>query len=114
MVDGDLAKIVPLVRQAVELGADVIKADPTDDVADYREVVRVARVPVLVRGGGKASDEEILRRTEGLIRQGAAGIVYGRNVVQHKNPAAMVQALMAVVHHGASADEAMGVLGKGE
>jgi fructose-bisphosphate aldolase, class I len=114
MVDGDLAKIVPLVRQAVELGADVIKADPTDDVADYREVVRVARVPVLVRGGGKASDEEILRRTEGLIRQGAAGIVYGRNVVQHKNHAAMVQALMAVVHHGASADEAMGVLGKGE
>jgi fructose-bisphosphate aldolase, class I len=114
MVDGDPAKIVPLVRQAVELGADVIKADPTDDVADYREVVRVARVPVLVRGGGKASDEEILRRTEGLIRQGAAGIVYGRNVVQHKNPAAMVQALMAVVHHGASADEAMGVLGKGE
>ena len=33
MVDGDLKKIMPLVRQAVELGADIIKADPTDDVA---------------------------------------------------------------------------------
>ena len=32
MVDGDLEKILPLVRQAVELGADIIKADPTDDV----------------------------------------------------------------------------------
>jgi len=31
-VDGDPAKIIPLVRQAVELGADIIKADPTDDV----------------------------------------------------------------------------------
>jgi len=31
MVDGDITKILPLVRQAVELGADVIKADPTDD-----------------------------------------------------------------------------------
>ena len=31
-VDGDVEKIVPLVRQAVELGADVIKADPTDDL----------------------------------------------------------------------------------
>src|SRR3984885_7980840 len=30
MVDGDPEKIVPLVRQAVELGADIIKADPTD------------------------------------------------------------------------------------
>src|SRR5215813_6661548 len=30
MVDGDLKKILPLVRQAVELGADIIKADPCD------------------------------------------------------------------------------------
>ena len=106
MVDGDPGKIVPLVRQAVELGADIIKADPTDDVSAYRQVVEIARVPVLVRGGGRASDEEILRRTEGLVAQGAAGIVYGRNVVQHSNPAGMVRALMAVVHDGASAEEA--------
>lgn len=110
MVDGDPDKIVPLVRQAVELGADIIKADPTDDVSVYHEVVRIARVPVLVRGGGKATDEEILKRTEGLIRQGAAGIVYGRNVVQHANPAGMVRALMAVVHDGATAVEAARLL----
>ena len=28
MVDGNIDKILPLVRQAVELGADIIKADP--------------------------------------------------------------------------------------
>lgn len=106
MVDGDPDKIVPLVRQSVELGADIIKADPTDDVSVYHEVIRTARVPVLVRGGGKASDQEILQRTEGLIQQGAAGIVYGRNVVQHPNPAGMVRALMAVVHDGFAAVEA--------
>jgi DhnA family fructose-bisphosphate aldolase class Ia len=33
MVDGDEKKIIPLVRQAAELGADVIKADPTDNVS---------------------------------------------------------------------------------
>ena len=32
----------PLVRQATELGADVIKADPTDDVADYHRVIEAA------------------------------------------------------------------------
>ena len=106
-VDGDVEKIVPLVRQAVELGADVIKADPTDDPAEYPRVVQAAGTrPVLVRGGGRVSDEEILRRTEAIMRQGAAGIVYGRNVVQHEDPAAMTRALMAIVHGGASAEEA--------
>lgn len=107
MVDGDLEKILPLVRQAVELGADIIKADPTDDVSVYHRVVEISgRIPVLVRGGGKAPDAEILSRTEALMQQGAAGIVYGRNIIQHANPAGMTRALMAVVHEGASATAA--------
>lgn len=107
MVDGDLAKIKPLVRQAVELGADIIKADPTDDVSVYHQVVQISGgIPVLVRGGGKATDEEILTRTYNLIQQGAAGIVYGRNIIQHANPAGMTQALMAVVHDGATVEQA--------
>lgn len=32
--------------------------------------------PVLVRGGGKASEEEIMQRTYQLMKQGAKGIVY--------------------------------------
>jgi len=104
MVDGDIEKILPLVRQAVELGADIIKADPTDDVSIYHKVVGISgRIPVLVRGGGKAPDKEILARTEELIKQGVAGIVYGRNVIQHANPAGMTRALMSIVHDGATA-----------
>jgi len=108
MVDGDLNKILPLVRQAVELGADIIKADPTDDVAVYHKVVETAgKIPVLVRGGGKAADAEILSRTEKLIGQGIAGIVYGRNIIQHQNPSGMTRALMAVVHENATAEAAL-------
>jgi class I fructose-bisphosphate aldolase len=111
MVDGDLDKILPLVRQAVELGADIIKADPTDDVSVYHKIVEIAgRIPVLVRGGGKAPDREILERTEKLIQQGAAGIVYGRNIIQHLNPAGMTRALMAIVHDGATAAKAAAFL----
>lgn len=107
MVDGDLEKILPLVRQAVELGADIIKADPTDDVSVYHRVVEIAgRIPVLVRGGGKAPDQEILSRTERLMKQGTAGIVYGRNIIQHHDPAGMTKALMAIVHEGATAADA--------
>ena len=107
MVDGDIDKILPLVRQAVELGADVVKADPTDDVSRYHEVIQVAAgKPVLVRGGGRVADAEILQRTFELMGQGAMGIVYGRNVVQHANPAGMTRALMAVVHDGAAPEQA--------
>ena len=109
--DGALEKVLPLVRQAVELGADVIKADPTDDPADYHEVIRMAGdVPVLVRGGGRVADEELLRRTAQVLRCGAAGIVYGRNIIQHPKPAAMTQALMAMLHQDASVEQALAVV----
>ena len=108
MVDGDIEKILPLVRQAVELGADIIKADPCDDVSQYHEVIRIAcGVPVLVRGGGSVPDEVILKRTFDLMTQGASGIVYGRNVIQHKNPAGMTRALMSIVHNNSSVESAM-------
>ncbi len=112
MVDGDEVKITHLVRQAVELGADVIKADPTDDVSLYHKVVETAGgVPVLVRGGGKVDDETILKRTQGLLEQGVSGIVYGRNVIQHDNPAGITRALMAMLHDGASVPDALTLIG---
>jgi fructose-bisphosphate aldolase, class I len=111
-VNGDPERIRALVRQAVELGADVIKADPTDDLGDYPSVIEVAGpIPLLVRGGGRASDEEVLRRTEAVMHAGAAGIVYGRNVIQHDRPSAMTRALMSVVHDGVAADTALASLG---
>jgi class I fructose-bisphosphate aldolase len=109
--DGALEKIIPLVRQAVELGADVIKADPTDNPVDYHEVIRVAGdVPVLVRGGGRVGDEELLRRTEEVLNQGAAGIVYGRNIIQHPKPAAMTHALMSMLHQKATVEQALAIV----
>lgn len=111
MVDGDIKKILPLVRQAVELGADIIKADPTKDVDDYHRVVQIAgNTPVLVRGGSKASDEEILKRTKTLMGQGVAGIVYGRNIIQHKKPNLITKVLMDMVHKGISVEEGMEML----
>lgn len=111
-VDGNIDLILPLVRQAAELGADIIKADPCTNVQDYHRVIEIAQgLPVLVRGGGRVSDAEILSRTVELMKQGAKGIVYGRNVVQHAHPGAITRALMAVVHDGASADAAMDLMG---
>jgi len=112
IVDGDIHKIIPLVRQAVELGADIIKADPAEDLHEYHRVIETAgHIPVLVRGGSKAPDEDILRRTKMLMEQGAAGIVYGRNIIQHRHPAAITKALMGIVHDDITVEEAMHFLG---
>jgi fructose-bisphosphate aldolase, class I len=112
MVDGDTRKVVSLVRQARELGADLIKADPTDDVDDYHLVVQAAGdVPVLVRGGGRVSDAELLRRTAAVLAQGARGVVYGRNIIQHADPAGITRALMALLHDDCSPEKALSLVG---
>jgi fructose-bisphosphate aldolase, class I len=112
LVDGDVNRIAPLVRQAVELGADLIKADPTDDISEYGKVVEVASgIPVLVRGGGRVPDRELLQRTADVLAAGAVGIVYGRNIIQHSDPAGITRALMAVLHENASVDSALALIG---
>ena len=106
-VNGDIDQILPIVRQAVELGADIIKADPTDDADEYHRVVQIAGgIPVLVRGGGRVADLELLTRTKKVLDQGAAGIVYGRNIIQHANPAGMTRALMSMLHENAGVEQA--------
>lgn len=105
--DDDLASIVPLVRQAAELGADLIKADVAADLDNYHRVIEAASgVPVLVRGGSVVDDATMLRRAAGVLASGARGLVFGRNVVQHPHPAAIVAALLAVLE-GATPDEAL-------
>jgi DhnA family fructose-bisphosphate aldolase class Ia len=114
MVDGDTTKVVSLVRQARELGADLIKADPTDNLDDYHLVVQAAGdVPVLVRGGGKVSDAELLYRTAAVLSQGARGVVYGRNIIQHANPAGITRALLAMVHYDCPPDKALSLIEAG-
>ncbi len=105
-VDGDADKIVTLVRLASEMGADIIKADPTEHTDDFHRVIEAARVPVLVRGGGKEDLKNVLQKSAALLAQGAKGMVYGRNVYQHDNPKAVVSALMAMIHDGVSGEEA--------
>ena len=106
MVDGDADKIVTLTRLAREMGADIVKADPTTDPTDFHHVVQAARCPVLVRGGGREDLRQVFARSRVLLDQGAVGMVYGRNVYQHNNPSAVVRALMAMIHQGASAEAA--------
>jgi DhnA family fructose-bisphosphate aldolase class Ia len=108
---GDADKLVPLCRQAIELGTDILKPDPTDDPKDFHRIIEAAGDrPVLALGGGKVAEEQILARTHVLMQQGARGVVYGRNVFEHPNPAGMIRAVMAIVHEGATSRKALSSL----
>ena len=113
LADGDKEKMVPLIRQARELGADVIKADPTDNPEDYHEVIEAARCPVLVRGGGKADLKTVFEKSYAFLQQGAMGLVYGRNIYQHSNPTLITSALMAMIHNDATPEEAWDIYQSG-
>ncbi|MQB44949.1 class I fructose-bisphosphate aldolase [Rhizobium sp. ICMP 5592] len=113
MVDGDADKIVTLTRLAREMGADIVKADPTTNAEDFHKVVEAARCPVLVRGGGKEDLRAVFDKSAALMRQGAMGMVYGRNIYQHANPGAVVRGLMAIIHDDAGGDDAFALYQRG-
>lgn len=112
--NSDVARSVALVRQAVELGADAVKTDPLDNLDEYHKVIESASgKPVLLRGGSRVTDSELLSRTYALMRQGAAGVVYGRNIYQHRHPERILKACSAIVHKNASVTDAETMLSGG-
>lgn len=110
-LNDDIQKTIALARQAVELGADIVKADIAENLSDYHLVVEAASPrPLLPRGGSRVPDQKVLERTHALIQEGAAGVVYGRNIYQHPHPQRMVRACQAIVHEGASVAQAARIL----
>ncbi len=101
-------KVAIAARVAAELGADWLKMPYAEG---YEHVVRTSFVPVVMLGGVKAGDERILLETiHTALAAGAAGVAIGRNIFQARNPAAMTAAVAAIIHQGASVDEALALL----
>lgn len=90
-------------RIAAELGASFVK---TYFCEDFEKIVESCPVPVIIAGGKKISEKDALRLACDAISKGASGVDMGRNIFQSGHPAAMIQAVRAIVHKGASVDEA--------
>lgn len=89
-------------RVACELGADVVKlnfpkiehAKAADQPAPYNEwrpsleeavqkiVSSAGKTLVIFAGGGRVSDEEVLKHVEVAMQAGATGLIFGRNIWQ--------------------------------
>ena len=95
-------------RIGAELGARFVKTYYCDD---FEKVVEGCPIPVLIAGGPKMDTElDALRTTHDAIQGGAVGVVMGRNIWQSDHAVPMIRAIRAVIHEGASQEEAHGLL----
>lgn len=85
-------------RVAGELGADLIKTDFLDTESETADIVSTSLVPILLAGGPKMDDAHAVEVVERSVRAGAAGIIFGRNVFQSKDPIAFLRAARRAVH----------------
>lgn len=109
--DVDLVKNV--ARVGWELGADVLKVPYTGSPDTFREVVRGVGAPVLISGGPKSeSDRDFIAMVHGSLEAGGAGVSVGRNLWQHRDPAAITRAVARLVHDRVNLEDALHELGK--
>lgn len=95
-------------RAAMEIGADIVKSYYTGDPDSFHEAVEGCPVPIVILGGAKSDDiKDVLSDVFYAMQAGAKGIAIGRNIWQHKNTLAMVEAMTGLVHEKWSIDQAM-------
>src|SRR5438132_1218073 len=86
------------VRLCAELGADIVKTNwPGDEDAFGRLVNAVKGIPMVLAGGSRVEDAELLRRMECAMQAGAIGCSVGRNIFMHRSPEAITRALSRVI-----------------
>jgi putative autoinducer-2 (AI-2) aldolase len=83
-------------RICAELGAHFVKTYYVPE--GFETVTASCPVPIVMAGGKKLPELEALTMAHRAVSEGAAGVDMGRNIFQSDAPAAMIQAVGAVVH----------------
>jgi len=91
-------------RIAAELGARVVK---TYWCENFERVTGGCPVPVVMAGGPQVDTElEVFEFVYDGMQKGAIGVNLGRNVWQNDFPVAMIKAIRAIIHKGATPGQA--------
>ena len=99
------------VRLCAELGADIVKTNwPGSGEAFGRLVESTAGVPVVLAGGSRVEDRELLERMQAATEAGGIGCSVGRNIFMHRDPEAITRALSRVIRGRWNAEKAHAAL----
>ena len=91
-------------RICAELGAQYVKTYYVEQ--GFETVTASCPVPIVMAGGKKIPELDALTMAYRAVQQGAAGVDMGRNIFQSDDPAAMIQAVKAVVHENETPEKA--------
>jgi putative autoinducer-2 (AI-2) aldolase len=91
-------------RICAELGAQFVKTYYVEE--GFERVTAGCPVPIVMAGGKKLPELDALTMAHRAVSEGAAGVDMGRNIFQSDAPAAMIQAVGAIVHDGSTPAEA--------
>ena len=106
----DAKNLAYAVRAGAELGVDIIKTHWSGSPETFQRVIDACPTRVALAGGEVGNRlEDYFKMTRDAIDIGLAGVTYGRFVWENPNPAAVIKALRAVIHEGASVEKAMEV-----
>lgn len=94
-------------RIAAEMGAHIVKTYYVED--DFERITSTCPVPVVMAGGKKLPEGEALQMTFDAMSRGASGVDMGRNIFQSDCPIGMIKAVRALVHEGASVEDAFAI-----
>ena len=96
------------VRLCAELGADIVKTNWPGDAESFAKLVEAtAGIPVVLAGGSRLEDRELLSRMEQAMAAGAIGCSVGRNIFMHERPEAITRALSRVIRERWTAEKAL-------
>ena len=99
------------VRLCAELGADIVKTNWPGSGDQFAALVEAAGgVPLVLAGGSRITDEDLLERMEAAMQAGAIGCSVGRNIFMHADPEGITRALARVIRERWSAAAAIGEL----
>jgi fructose-bisphosphate aldolase/2-amino-3,7-dideoxy-D-threo-hept-6-ulosonate synthase len=96
-----------VARIGAELGADIVKTNYTGSIDSFKEVVEGCPVPVIIAGGTEKNLMELLQLTKDCIEAGGAGVSFGRNIFQSRDPTTLTQAISLIVHQNYSISDAI-------
>jgi fructose-bisphosphate aldolase/2-amino-3,7-dideoxy-D-threo-hept-6-ulosonate synthase len=95
------------VRLCAELGADIVKTNWPGDPDQFRQLVEAANgISMVLAGGSRLEDGELLARMEQAMSAGAVGCSVGRNIFMHRSPEAITRALSRVIRERWTAEKA--------
>jgi len=103
----DVEMVKLAARIGAELGADIVKTNYTGSIESFKEVVAGCHVPIVIAGGSKGTDKEILQNVRDAMEAGAAGVAMGRNSFQHDSPEKFLKAVSLIIHESMSVEQAI-------